>query len=231
MMLTVHLYGWLGVRFGREWRLCANSVREAMRLIECQTPGFGAAVMAHAPGFKAVIGKKVVREEGALENLPLADIVKIVPLIAGAAKGGGKGGLGLIILGAALFFAAPYLGPALGGLGLSVGTFTNMAFGLILNGVMSLISQPDAPNKPAAREEADRKPSYVFDGAVNTVEAGHCVPVLYGGPLRIGSQLISVGVSVEQVQIAVPSPAIPDAPPPAPDPQEQAPIYYESTGI
>jgi predicted phage tail protein len=36
----VRLHGWLGERFGREWRLDVATPREAVRAIACQVRGF-----------------------------------------------------------------------------------------------------------------------------------------------------------------------------------------------
>ena len=225
-MITVLLYGWLGKRFPREWRLHAPNTRAAMRLIACQTPGFEAAVAGHQAGFKVVMGTSAIERDEWLDA-PVENVVKIVPVVRGAGKG--KSGIGMIILGAALFFAAPYIAPAFAGFGLTAGTFTQMAFGMVLNGVMSMLTQAEKPVAPAEREAADRRPSYVFDGAVNTVEQGHCVPILYG-QLRIGSQIISAGITVEQMAIVAPVAATPTESPPGPSTEEQPVVMYTNVG-
>ena len=94
---------------------------------------------------------------------------------------------------------------------------------------MSMITQSEKPPAPAEREEASRRPSYVFDGAVNTVEQGHCVPVLYG-ELRIGSQIISAGISVEQLATVVPTAGTPTTQPSVANPDEQPVVFYSNGG-
>jgi hypothetical protein len=46
-------------------------------------------------------------------------------------------------------------------------------------------------------ERPENTPNYVFHGPINTEAQGHPVPVLLGGPLRIGSAVISAGISAD----------------------------------
>ena len=57
--------------------------------------------------------------------------------------------------------------------------------------------RPDAQaSEPSERPE--NKPSYSFNGAVNTTAQGHPVPVGYGR-LVVGSAVISAGIDVDEV--------------------------------
>lgn len=51
------------------------------------------------------------------------------------------------------------------------------------------------------RDSADEKASYLFDGAVNTHAQGGIVPLIFGGPIRVGSTVVSAGVTSERVQL------------------------------
>ena len=59
----------------------------------------------------------------------------------------------------------------------------------------------------AAREAPDRRPSYPYDGPVNATAQGGPVPVIYGGPIRVGSTAVSSGIDAERVQLTEPVPA------------------------
>lgn len=49
-------------------------------------------------------------------------------------------------------------------------------------------------------EAADNQPSFMFNGAVNVVEEGYAVPIVYGQVLT-GSVVISVGTEVENIPL------------------------------
>jgi predicted phage tail protein len=71
-----------------------------------------------------------------------------------------------------------------------------IGWGLVLGGVSSLLFTPKT-HDPAATERPENKPSYAFNGPVNTTAQGNPVPVGYGR-LRVGSQVISAGLYVEE---------------------------------
>jgi len=70
-----------------------------------------------------------------------------------------------------------------------------VGWSLIIGGAAQMLFAPKTPDGPA--DKPDNKASYAFDGAVNTAAQGNPVPVLYGGPLIVGSQVISAGLSAE----------------------------------
>jgi predicted phage tail protein len=57
-----------------------------------------------------------------------------------------------------------------------------------------LAPQPKTPGTP---DRPENKPSYVFDGPINTAAQGNPVPVCYGR-LIVGSQVISAGMVAEE---------------------------------
>jgi predicted phage tail protein len=125
-----------------------------------------------------------------------------------------------------LIAAAILLGPAGAGfLGLGAGGFltagVSSAVGyigtsLILGGTAQLLSPTisDSPGSfgttspsrtrardsftPENNEIADNRASYIFNGAVNLTAQGNPVPILYGR-MRVGSVVISAGLSVEDI--------------------------------
>ena len=54
------------------------------------------------------------------------------------------------------------------------------------------------PKATEPSERPENKPSYSFNGAVNTTAQGHPVPVGYGR-LIVGSAVISAGIDVDEI--------------------------------
>ena len=63
---------------------------------------------------------------------------------------------------------------------------------MILGGVIELLS-PVAKTNSGDGESATNKPSYNFNGAINTQAQGHPVPLAYGR-VMCGSAVISAGM-------------------------------------
>lgn len=197
-MKEVRLYGHLAKRFGRVHRYDVRSPAEAVRALCATLPGFRQHVIQHSrPGYRVLDGE----QSRDLETLalPADGVIKIVPVTAGAGRG-----LGTVILGAALIG----VGIMTGGAGLSLGaawaaggaTFAgylafNVGMSLVLGGVAQMLAPQ--PKTPGAPERPENRPSYVFDGPVNTAAQGNPVPVCYGR-LIAGSQVISAGMMAEE---------------------------------
>lgn len=194
-MMIVLLYGHLGARFGRVHRYAAHSPAEAVRALCATLPGFRRALV-EGGAYRLLRGG---REALGMDDLRAPhserDTLRLVPVVAGAGKG-----LGQILLGAALVvgsFFVPSIGLSLGGMQIfTVGSIMrSIGTSLIFGGVsQALASTP----KSQQVEAVSNKPSYAFDGAVNTAAQGNPVPVCYGR-LIVGSQVISAGLSVEQI--------------------------------
>jgi len=194
-MMLVLLYGHLGRRFGRVHRYSARSPAEAVRALCATLPGFrqalvdGGAYRVLRGGREALDAEQIRAPHSARETL------RIVPVVAGAGRG-----LGQVLLGAALIglsFVLPTtplftIGPFSPSLA-SMAFLTGVQF--MFSGVsQALTSTP----KQQSVEAPSNKPSYAFDGAVNTAAQGNPVPVCYGR-LIVGSQVISAGLTVEQI--------------------------------
>ncbi|GAA0907749.1 hypothetical protein GCM10009552_16090 [Rothia nasimurium] len=117
--------------------------------------------------------------------------IRISPAIAGAKAGGLQ-----VILGAALITVASI---ASGGIaaaftanGLWGGAVATTGLALAVGGVVQMLSPQPKARKPA--DSPENQASDIFNGAVNTTAQGNCVPVLYGGPMEIGSVVISAGI-------------------------------------
>lgn len=196
-MRTIRLYGHLAQRFGRQHRYAVRTPLEAIRALSATMPGFRAHLLAHSrPGYVVRVGAAARTAEQMA--WPADDVIRIIPITAGAGRGWGQ-----IVLGAALVAMAYVTGGA--SLSLSsawaAGGWTTAGYfagalgtAMVIGGVSQLLAPQTAL---ASGEQGARKPSDVFAGAVNTSAQGNPVPLLYGR-LRVGSQVISAGLSVDQ---------------------------------
>ena len=199
---TIRLYGYLGAQFGRVHRLAVASCAEAVQALCVLLPGFERELMTskdRGVGYACFLGRRNLADDQ-LCDLAGQEDIRIAPVVQGAKRGG----LFTLILGAALFFAAPLLvNPATAGL---LGEGGAMVFGtgvgsmgklLMLSGVTQLLS-PQQKGLSTA-DGPDNGASYNFNGPVNTSAQGNPVPLLYG-ELIIGSAAISAGIFAEDQQ-------------------------------
>ncbi len=216
MIQTVRLLGELGQRYGVEHRYTnLRTPAEAIKLLCVNHPELQRELItAHEHG----IGYRVIQADTDLDypdlRLPIGrhDLI-VAPVIAGSG-----GGVGRILIGAALVAGAFFTGGAtIGLLGLAAPIAVSTALGaigasLILGGVSQLLSpQPTIGNLGSNRlgsgdslstdgpqsvtRGTDGRQSYAYTGAANTVGVGATIPVAYGEVL-IGSQLLSANVDV-----------------------------------
>lgn len=183
---TVRLYGVLGARFGREYRLAVASPREAMRALAAQLPGlrrFLETSRERGLTYAVFVGRRNVPEPELDFGAGAADI-RIAPVMAGSKKGG----LFQVVLGAVLV-GVGLMVPGVLGMGVMAA-----GAGMMMGGVVSMLSpQAEGLN---TKEQAENTPSYAFGGAVTTVAQGNPVGLGYGRR-RIGGALISGGIYAE----------------------------------
>lgn len=197
-MATIILLGELGRQFGRRHKMVVASAAEAVRALGANFPSFEHELVSSGErgvGYKVLVG----RDELNLERLhePSGQQrITIAPVISGA----GGNGLGQIILGAALIAVAWWnpMGWAAAGSFLSQATLYSVGTSMILGGVAQMIAPTPKSTDPSERPE--NKPSYAFNGAVNTTAQGQPVPVGYGR-LIVGSAVISAGIDVDEVPV------------------------------
>lgn len=196
-MITVLLYGEMGKRFGRRHKLDISTPAEAIRALSANYPEFqGWLYEKREAPFRVTVGREDIDSSELVRCT--TKTLKFIPLVSGS------GNFGKIIVGALLIYFSGGLAAGIGGtFGASAATITsigsiitNIGISLVLSGLSGMLSSP--PKAQAPSERPDNKPSYTFDGAVNTTAQGNCVPVLYGECL-VGSQVISSGLSVEQI--------------------------------
>lgn len=204
-MRRIHLHGRLKRLFGGPFNLHVNSVHEAIR---CLSANF------HAQKFDSEVvkgsyfvfigpGKKgeAWDEERLALLLPPQREIHIYP----APRGGKRSGLGKIIAGVALIgltvlsggMSAPLFGGALGA-GFTGGTVALVGASLALSGVASLLTKPPKTPNMGNFESPEERPSFLLSTPVNTSMEGSPIPIV-GGRMRVGSLVISSGVSNERI--------------------------------
>lgn len=208
MLRNVKLYGNLKQLYPDEIRMDVSSVAETIRALSFQVEGFRDALQdGH---YRVVLGSlnpaNDIGEEAIGMRLGTIETIHIMPVLEGSKRGG----LGKIIAGVALIalsFALPGSGAIAGaglwgGLTASTGLSAlavNIGVSMALGGVAALITpQVKPPNNSAASfERPEERPSFLYNGPVNTTEQGGPVPIAYG-EIRIGSQVISTGLTTEK---------------------------------
>lgn len=229
-MKKVILYGRLAKEFGPSFDLDVGSPAEAVRALEANFPGFYVSIREghYRVGYDAENG---IMEPDELLMVGNNSEIHIEPVVVGAKKKGIFGIiLGIIIIGAAIYFAPTAVVGAAGegssvvfganlsktfsvfGLNISFADVALFGLSMALQGVAGLLSP--VPEIPGTPEKPDGRPSFLFSGPINTAEQGGPVPLVYG-QVRTGSTVISAGLLNEQL--------------PAEDPEDD-PDFVETFG-
>lgn len=192
---TIRLTGALGKRFGREFRLAVRSPAEAISALCNMVEGFelflNESKEKFGLGYAVFVGDRNVGEDQ-LQDLSGADEIVFAPKMIGAS------GTLQVILGAVLvvvgimLIATPFAAPMI-----YAGT------ALMVSGIITMLAPQ--PKDPTSEDDSDKQASYAFQGPVNASAQGGPVPVFHGGPLTIGSAVISAGIIAED-QVHVPLP-------------------------
>ena len=193
-MKTVKLLGELGKKFGKEFKLDIKSPAEAVRALCVNFPELKQHFIdseKRGVAYKVIVGKQTQTIDD-LHNPSGKQIIKFVPVLQGA----GGNGVGSVIIGAVLVavgfvlsgtplaFVSPYL--------------YAMGASMILGGVVQMLSPVPKVSSQDLNNQPDNKPSYTFNGAVNTSAQGYPVPVGYGRMI-VGSAVISAGIVAEEL--------------------------------
>ncbi|EOY7163020.1 tail assembly protein [Acinetobacter baumannii] len=210
MLKTIKLYGILGQKFGREFKLDVANTREAMRALSVQIAGFEHFMLhAHEQGLRFAVflksknssnkrGKKrpaiydhetkrlITGDNIGEEQLDMnteADTIHIVQRVMGA---GGNNGILQLVLGAILIAASfiPGIGQA------AQVALIGAGAGMAMGGVASML-MPKIDNTQDQNQDGNRA-NKGFGGAVTTVAQGNPVPILYG-QREIGGFIVSAG--------------------------------------
>ncbi|OCW28133.1 tail assembly protein [Pseudomonas aylmerensis] len=183
-MQIVLLSGSLARLFGREHKVTTSAgFKDVMGYFKSQFPGFEKYMIeSSGKGLRfAVFNGRSNISEADLEKPTGRDVIRIAPVISGSKRAG----LLQTIIGAVLIAVSfiPGFQPLFGvGLALAAG------------GVIQMLS-PQAKGL-GTQDGPNNRPSYSFNGPVNTSVQGNPVPLLYGRMI-VGSAVISAGIYSE----------------------------------
>jgi len=187
---TIRLYGRLGALFGREHRLAVVSPAEAVRALMALKPGFEKYLMNAKDkgfGFAVFLGKRNLAESE-LHSPAGNDDIRIAPIVFGAKSGWMQIIVGLVII--IVSMVIDYF--TYGAFGEATGYQTYyMGITMIIGGVIQLLMP--VPKGPHSQDPIENRPSYTFNGSVNTLAQGYPVPLLYGKAFT-GSAVVSAGI-------------------------------------
>jgi len=192
-MKTIMLYGNLGAEFGRVHHYDVATPIEALKALSVTIKGFKKSFIDGGSYRILVGGKNDLTLDETVNPISNKESIKIIPLVSGAGK---SKGIFNIILGAALIHFSGGLANGLSSSFMTKATFQQVGMSLIMSGVSQLLFPP--PKAPVSQERPENMPSFIFNGAVNTTRQGNPVPLCYGRMI-VGSQVISAGLSVEQL--------------------------------
>ena len=183
-LTTIKLHGWLGKKYGKTFKLYVNNVREAVDLLSAQIKGFRQDIIKNSRCYRVLVQNEAKGPDELFDNAT-GKCIRIIPVVAGS------GNMAKIVVGVVLLFVAPYLAEA--GYAAMASAAGGMGWSLVIGGAMGLIF--GTAKASTGESNSESKTSYLFSGTVNTTGQGNQVPLAYGGPIQIGSQVISAGVS------------------------------------
>ncbi|WP_223482383.1 tail assembly protein [Stenotrophomonas sp. OVS01A] len=187
---TIRLYGQLGSRFGRSFRLAVNSPAEAVRALCAILPGFQqylARAKENGMAFAVFVGRQNLTKDQ-LQDPPGNEDIRIAPVLLGSKRGGALQtiiGVVLIIISYVFPVTAPYL--------------LEPGIAMVIGGVVQMLGPQ--PKGLGSQDSPENRPNYSMNGTVNTQAQGNPVPVAYGGHdtkgMLTGSAVISGGIMAE----------------------------------
>ena len=184
-LTTVKLHGWLGQKYGKTFKLGVNNTREAIALLSAQIKGFRQDIIKFNRHYRVMVNEEH-RDVDTVDNPSRGKCIRIIPAIEGSGNGA-KFIAGIVLV------AVGYM--AAGVTGGSSMALVPYGYMLMLGSVVGMLFEP---SKSSNESNSDSKQSYIFSGTVNTTGQGNQVPIAYG-QLRVGSQVISAGISSETI--------------------------------
>lgn len=200
----VYLHGALGRKYGTDAiSIFSHSLRDVFRGLFCM---FGTKFKEEIKkgAWNIATGKlkgkniknQNLRTDKEIDMYFDEDEIHVWPAIAGS------GAVGRIILGVVLIIIAIVIAVVTWGaasplVGLAISFLVGVGVSLISAGVSMMMNKP--PKVHSTDAEQNKKPSFLYNGIVNTIEQGGCVPIVYGRHMA-GSTVISSGITVEEIK-------------------------------
>lgn len=198
-MTNVIIHGELGKVFGANHTFKLEKLMDVVKALNANNPGFKEHILSlfyKGVHYNMVNLEKPNQkwdsiEEYSKEEAP--DEIHLVPEIAGA---------GLV---AAAVGAVAAIAGAIGGIVAAVslssigGFLLNLAVGLLIQGIMTLLFPVELPKTSAQTVETKiDTSSYIFTNLQNNAVQGFPIPLVYG-EMRIGSNIIATNVVSEDL--------------------------------
>ena len=204
MLRKLKLYGQLAEFIGhKEFEIKVNSVSQAVSFL---IHNFPEVERFMGPRYYQVKVGSYDIDENELSYPVGQEDIHFIPAISGAGGGMGKVLLGAALIGGAFLFTPLTMGSFFSPI-VAPGSFaaamplTKAAIGigaaLVLSGVSDMLFPLPEPQK--FNSEEDPQLSFNFSGVQNTSRAGTPVPIVYG-EIFTGSVVISAAIDTNQVQ-------------------------------
>lgn len=196
-LVKVHLHGELGAKYGSLFELEVRTSIEAVRALTVNLPSSFRKEFAEQAWVIKVGQKLSALCEAELPVSSCQGEVHFIPAVSGAKDADdqillGVGLIALAVIGIPALAGAKYA--ALKGFAaFAAQTSMQIGVGMALSGIAAQIMAPEDPN---ARETPQSRTTNEFNGPVNTMAQGRCVPVGYGRRI-VGSHCISASISNE----------------------------------
>lgn len=225
-MINIFVHGRLGRLFVKNIKLDVHTPNEAVRALMILYPGFRQEL--RETRLAVMVGRRsTVRQRW---GMPIYSGQELHLVPAPEGRGGRGGGIGKIVLGAVVIGAALAFAPAAGlgataftalGSGVTFGQIALLGATIALAGVSALLTPTPSVPGTSSRERPDQRPSFLFNGPVNTAEQGAAIPIIFG-TYEVGSHVISSALRAVDLPID-------DAPgnPTSPDPGSQSGEQYD----
>lgn len=192
-MTEVIIHGEMGKIFGKNHKFKVSKLLEILKALSVTRNGFRNYIINQSRegiNYAMVDPKNPEKKFKSAQEFQEADApetIHIVPAISGAIGG-------TII---AVAMAVGKVAVAAGSFLASGGFLANLAIGLIIQGIMSLLFPVELPKAQTAESKVDTS-SYIFSNLDNNLVQGFPIPLMYG-ELRVGSNIIGTSVISEDL--------------------------------
>lgn len=193
-MKKIQLLGELGKKFGKSFAMDVKNPAEAVRALCINFPAFKQHLLdseKRGIAYKVLVGKDAQSVED-LHNPSGKQTIKFIPVL----QGSGNGVIPVII--GAVLITAGIVGNIFYPLNPVSPYLISAGVAMVIGGVVQMLTPVPNLSSDTSNNQPDNKPSYVFNGGVNTSAQGYPVPVGYGRMI-VGSAVISAGIVAEEL--------------------------------
>ena len=192
-MTNVIIHGELGKIFGANHTFKLERLIDVVNALNANNPGFREHILSlfhKGVSYNMVNLKKPNQKWDSIEeysNEEAPDELHLVPEIAGS---------GIV---AAVVTVVTTVATAVGGFLAAGGFLANLAIGLLIQGIMTLLFPVELPKTSAQKPETKiDTSSYIFTNLQNNAVQGFPIPLVYG-EIRIGSNIIATNIVSEDL--------------------------------